>query len=243
MIVLITSVATLLTALAAIWTIIEVKRQREATYKPKLVVFSNRVYAVKKEQSIKIFDSSKVAFEPGYTFVIQNLGFGSAIDIKVRWIINYDEIVSRIQKIDSDSYFEIRNEGLVEIRSNSNQFPIAFISDKNERSAAYDHIQPVSTENMKCHFQVPDLLINLIRVYLFLLWHVLSEKLPEHKTRDIAKYNQFPLTVRIEYMDVSSRKHLMESGLQIDTTFVFVGNELGEQWHNYLMCNFVMQFR
>ena len=240
---IVASFGALLAAIAAVWTIVEVKRQREATYKPRIVVPTTHLLIRQSGTSLKVFDEKQAKFEPGYGLKLQNLGFGSAVNVKIRWMIDYKEIVSRIKKLDDNSQFEIDNKGIIHIQSKTDLMPFGFASDQHERIEHRDYIQPESSGTEKCILEPPDLLINMIRVLLCLVWESQIKRDPRREIANLENICKLPVRIQINYTDISQKPHTIEYGMELVIHVVYMGQEFGEQWSDYLRCSIVCNLK
>ena len=234
---IIASGAALLTATAAFWTILEVKRQREATYKPRLIIPSRRILVRQTNGVVEQFDSTRAPFIDGYWLELQNLGFGSAIDIVVSWKIDYEEIIRRIKLIPSSSLFEIKDVGWIEIKSTTSKLPIRHVSTKTEMAVTFNHIQPLSTQASVQRIEVPSMLLDMLRIYLFLCCNALVQDLPRDQIEEIQELADLPVFLKVEYHDLAKRKFQIGGRLVTDVKFAYAGMEFGEQWLDYVTCN------
>ncbi len=234
---IITSVATLLAAVAAFWTILEVKRQRVATYRPRLAILSRRIVVRSIDSKLQQHDQADVPFRDSYSLNLVNLGFGSALDLVVTWHVDYDDFVRSIKDMPSIGDFQISDGQLIEIKSNTDMFPIAFASTKHDLEMRFDHIQPLSAQGQAHTITMPTLLVNLLRVYLFLAWRSLYKAIPRRGTKQIANLSNIPVFIQLVYRDLSGRKYRIRDRLLADIRFVIAGIERGEQWSNYLTCD------
>lgn len=107
----ITSIAALLTAAAAFLTILELRRQRTAGYRPALAIEDKPVAVYQPSQNGKtvVFQPlgsipSRVTL-PGSDifFRVRNVGAGAAIEVNARWEFNAVEFAAAIAKADSEA--------------------------------------------------------------------------------------------------------------------------------------------
>ena len=100
---LITAFASCLTALVGLFTIYEMKKQRESSYEPFLCF--DFISLKVNEENGKILFNGKQSFQP--EIVLHNIGNGTATNISIDWKINYDYIVKQIQKLDIEHKLKI----------------------------------------------------------------------------------------------------------------------------------------
>src|SRR5438105_4928346 len=105
----ITSIASLLTATAAFLTILELRRQRVAAYRPSLAIDDQPVSLYQAQRG----GEPRIVFQPdgklprretmpdgGLQFSVRNVGAGAALEVEARWAFDAIEFAAAIAAID-----------------------------------------------------------------------------------------------------------------------------------------------
>lgn len=238
---LVVASATLLTALAAVWTIVEVKRQREASYRPTIVIPGDVISVFQKGGIIYIQDREESHFEHPYRFGLQNIGFGAAVNIKTTWKVDYDKVLLWLEQIDVDKIFEIENDHLVQVKSCDPKFANDFGSDKNPKIDRYDYLQPESSGDAKSYVEAPFLLFKLLETFLYLVWRSAQGDPIERRLLLEEKHTHWPAEIFFEYSDISGTAHSASYGLKLDLKISSGANSLGEHHQSDLHCALVLR--
>ena len=114
---LLAQVANWITTLLVIFTLLEMIRQRKATYKPEVVIGRSNIEAyigssdvpnlwfnkaLSDEELVDVDSLSSICRVPFY-----NLGLGSARDLQFVWKFDYEELVERISQLSEYCPFEV----------------------------------------------------------------------------------------------------------------------------------------
>ncbi len=232
--------ATLLTALAAVWTIAEVRRQREATYRPRIAFESQTLAVFEKGGFVHVDDADDDTLDEGFGLELKNLGFGAALNVRIRWHVDYDRIVQWIAEDDFDSKFEIDNDHLVRVTSKDSKISMDFACDKNDQLNDLDHISPESSGGKELFIKLPSLLVRLLKILLYLLWCDWSNHSGQSRLSPTEKYSKLPVNVRIEYSDVANRSHQVNCRLYLDLQFMSGNSRPDRNWMDLLTCRLAL---
>lgn len=87
---IISSVGTLLAALATLFTIVEMKIQRRESYKPRIIIPNHSAM-------ITLTSSKIVPIDENITFAVENVGFGPCLDLTISFTYDFS-FISKILK-------------------------------------------------------------------------------------------------------------------------------------------------
>lgn len=192
--ILISSLSALATVAAAIiyyWTLRELKRQRQNTYRPHLFIdnISFKVIGVEKEKIIMPFHWSSEPKEHNtirkfgndinthdFSLKCYNIGFGTAKKVDIKFNYDIDAFINKIKKvgksIDPKLLIEINNNsGMVSFRNLNNNLPFlqSLISKKHSTHDYISYVLPVSISNTHVNIKMPILYLELLNISIHYL--------------------------------------------------------------------------
>jgi hypothetical protein len=146
------SIGACASAVATLLTVRQIAKQREASFRPELVVPRVIISCRATDSSgIPHYWSAEDSFSAGdkpksqFKLPIRNIGFGAAKNVVLTWKFDLEAAVKLVndlaQRSLAASHFSIENEALMFETSNGNAQASFW---KNQRSTTLDHVLPVS---------------------------------------------------------------------------------------------------
>lgn len=203
------SIGSCLAGVGALWTVFQIKKQREASYRPELVVLNVQFEgsaveenefpiiwkAISKKEELQIKKQKIISgFEDVLHIPICNIGLGAAKDVSVKW--SFPDIKLFVKEVNKlarnkmpEAFFELdQNDWLCSL--NAQTCPVEQESEKTH------YILPLSTQQELIMLSVPRTYAHLISAFIFL-----SAK------DDIKRIDDLPpLHVTLEYFDIGNIK-------------------------------------
>jgi hypothetical protein len=219
-------IGTFISSLIAVFTLIEVKKQRHSYYKPDiliktfLVAISKSPFLKNEEELLEYktcnFNDysnnyNEVKYEVSAKYKVENLGFGIAKNVKCQWKFDAKKAIQLIDK-------ELSKNFSFSLHKNLNLY---FLNDSNNENFHYsaftkiekqniDYIAPINIQSHSHLHTVPNII--MYTHYLFLLF---KEKLLEEKADNfgIFKFEEYKFpapSLMIEYRDLNNKKYMKE---------------------------------
>lgn len=220
---MIASIGTFISALIAIFTLNEIKKQRLSAYKPFLVLKSFIVYINKSplclnQEELLLFktdnfneyqldDKPQKTFEITPLYKIENLGFGIAKNIKLTWTFDMKIALKCLEsEFNQDLFFgEYKPLKYYFLHKKSDQdYQYSFINE-NITKQTIDYIPPI---NVKEHTHFHAISKDLIVTHF--LYYILKNKLTEELNKNPYTFNfdDFPkVELKIKYYDLNNKKY------------------------------------
>ena len=209
---LLPELANWITIFLILLTLLEMVKQRRATYKPDIVVFPISRFAYIGDSGFpdiwldnrveKIEDEDLTSQRSFFQLPIYNLGLGAARDVECKWSFDLEEFIGNVNEI--KNYSPIKFE--ISIDENNFlfvDFPPKIKSYTNIASDInIDFILPSSIEKEETNILFPSTYIRLVQLYtLCEISHSISDGL------DFPKF-QFPeLELSIKFKDIGGSRH------------------------------------
>ncbi|MBW1780965.1 MAG: hypothetical protein JRL30_09525 [Deltaproteobacteria bacterium] len=166
----ISSVAALVTAIIVFFTLLEMIRQRQSSYKPDLVfkplrfsvsadTFDTLQYTISTEDSGD--NSEQGHHDPnGKVF---NIGLGSAKNLRFTWQFDHEKAIERVKKLNVELGLttNVKDKILI-IKAKTSS---VYISLENDFLQSIDYLLPVSITNQPVIMQIPSCYVNLLSIY------------------------------------------------------------------------------
>lgn len=221
---IIASVGTFISAIIAIYTLLEIKKQRLSTYKPQLLLKSFIVYINKsplclESDELLLFKTenfneykndtkTKKEFEISSLYKIENLGFGIAKNIKVSWIFDMQKALKILEKeFSQDFYFDEDkplNYYFLHKKSDAN-FQTSFINERIKIQTT-DYIAPINVKEHTHYHTIPkDIIV------IHFLYFIFKNKLLETVNKNTygSYFENFPkVELKVQYYDLNKKKYI-----------------------------------
>jgi hypothetical protein len=205
---LLASLGACFSALATFLTVRQIAKQREASYRPELVL--SRVYVDCSKNplagsAIPTFWApmieGKVVASPAQKFSIplRNIGLGSAKRVVVSWSFPFETLVQEVnelaQRTLSAAYFSFE-KGVLSIKSEG----LGNMSSMwlNQRTETLDFVLPAAVQSEGVMLELPHAYIQIVSA----IFHFAA------KDEDKQKFPEIPaLRADFEFFDISEKKH------------------------------------
>ena len=174
---LLTQIATWITVLLVFLTLIEMTKQRKATYKPDIVISNHTIYAyISKLGFPDIWLDKRIDEENGletfedqlsFQIPIHNLGLGPARDIEFRWEYDSNTFIKMVDQLKSYSPVEFN---LLITEPNMLHFEIpdiyqSYINLEAELVSNKLFVLPYSMESVSDKISLPPSYMRLVSIY------------------------------------------------------------------------------
>lgn len=206
-------------AIAALFTIRQVKKQREASYQPdiyfgfiglKKLTIKNLSGVESKELCFQLAKDNRTIETHSILHSIENIGLGTAKDIKIIWDFNFKKAFSAISKAQEYGNSKIRVEmergNTLVIRAQSNTMFYVW-SDKEALTTQFDFVLPRRDEKFAKSPSIPIEIIQYFAAYCLIRHNLL---LSDEKYADLfhEEFEAFPpLTAHVSYNDIGNKTH------------------------------------
>jgi hypothetical protein len=230
-------IVTAITAVATLWTILEVKRQRTQTYRPDLFIAEiySTIYAfdpADKHSSFeyivhKNLEENKSRYEKDpkdksmfFDLRIFNVGFGTAKFVKYNSTYDFARLARLVKKENERrKHFkiEVTHEDVVIEDTISNHYDLAQNDDALSKGAI-DFVLPYNATTLKYSINVPLAYLDLLTYYVILKYDMMH--VDTDKTLYIDELEEVPtLTIKLEFKDLANTTHVK----RFNVRFVVVG--------------------
>ena len=239
---IISGVGTFLSALIALFTLREVKKQRLSLYKPEILIKSFLISISKNplfldnnellKYKTSIFNDHSINyddidFEVYPKYKVDNFGFGIAKSVNCTWEFDTKTAINQINKIihpryslnlhDSIDVYFLRDSKNEDFHYSSNA-----MINKNQT----DHISPINIQENYHYFSIPNIII--FTHYLFLIF---DQNLTTKSVKNFNHYEfeeiSFPKpTLNIEYADLNNKKYRTKINFKVTAVVTQVGEKI-----------------
>ncbi|MES2284045.1 MAG: hypothetical protein V4547_00070 [Bacteroidota bacterium] len=219
-----TLIATLITALATLWTVREVKKQRETSYHPELYLGNQAVffYGHKWEDKFLPFSYSTEEIKDGddsswsnsITIDLYNLGFAVSKAVEYKWDFDINEAIEQIHSTNRAKYFNVNYQKGLEISVPSIKYQQFHMVGNQLRKGNINYILPSSIEKIPAKIIVPSCYIDLYIIFLMNALGYYEEKKDDVQQRNIDLDNFPPLILTLTYKDLHGKTHSKKFKLQ-----------------------------
>lgn len=213
---LVALLATLITALATFWTVLEVKKQRETSYHPEIYLGNQTVhlYAHKWKDTYLPFSYSndkvkEFSDNDRKNFVnldLHNVGFAVAKAIDYEWMFDIQKIIEDIHKVNRVGFFHVHiDKDFLEISAPQVEFNTTHLIANQIRKEAINYILPSFIEKTPTKILVPPSYIDLYLIYLSSALGYYSKRtegIKEVRTHDFDIENFPSLNLKLSYKDL-----------------------------------------
>lgn len=244
----IVSIFTIVSALATvIYTIItfrtlkEIKAQREATYRPDIIIDEGLFYIYSFKDENGEFPSEYTYGKKQQDYYSENLrmnsfgmnlfniGLAAAKEVKIKYSFDLDKIFTTIieqnKALPNDKIINIiKNDNTLEFIPSDNCVgskcnSIHFINSQLNRE--FNHILPTNITNNPIKLNLPTYILEMHSILIYNFW--LNET-------EIKKFPEIPvITLNISYLDIGNKSHSKEYELLI----LFQGGSKNESMNSF----------
>jgi hypothetical protein len=210
---LIASIGTCAAAIATFWTVREMAKQRQTSYRPELVLQAiyfkgspdiENGFPFNWRRNSDVDENAKVA---RFTIPLSNIGLGAAKNVRVLWSWPIQEVVSLSNelatKIEAKLYLKYNNEiEMLEVKSDT-KMQLA-VSWGNQKLQIIDYILSAATPHDSVMIEIPFAYVTTVSGLLFFWQSAEQQKKSPAKTHFPSIP---PLTVNICYLDITNNEH------------------------------------
>lgn len=220
---LLSNIGAFISAIIAIYTLREVKKQRLSTYKPELLLKSFLVYIHKSplcldEEELLLFKSEnfneykdektqKKEYQIFPLYKIENLGFGLAKNITVTWSFDMKKALEILEReFNEDFYFsQFKPLNYFFLNKKSNEgFHMSF-TNENKTLQTTDYIAPINVKEHTHYHAIPKDIVVMHFMY-FIFRNKLLDKININK--NYSKFENFPkVKMTVKYSDLNNKKY------------------------------------
>ncbi|MET4082846.1 hypothetical protein ABIB40_002810 [Pedobacter sp. UYP30] len=222
-----TLVATLVTALATFWTVLEVKKQRETSYRPEIYLGNQQInfYGLKWKDTFLPFSYSTeeikefndMSCENYINIDLHNVGFGVAKAIEYEWSFDIQRVIESIDQVNHIGFFHVHYDKILEISAPQIEFKFSHMVTNQLRKNTVNYILSSSIEKIATKINVPSCYIDLYLIFLSSALNYYSKKSEtkkEVKTHNIELENFPQLKLKLAYKDLHGKSHSKSFGLR-----------------------------
>lgn len=211
----ISAAATLAAAFIYYYTLKELKKQRQNTYKPQLFIDTSffTVQGVKKDdlimplswndkpiksQSIVSFYESSIS---KYALKCYNVGFGTATNVTINFSFNINNLIKEIEalqdNLDNSLKVQIKkNENFISFQCDNKNLPFTnkTINFNNNQNDYISYSLPISINKEAVSINLPNYFLELLNLYVFYFF----------ENKNFEKEIQIPeLLIKLNYKDIA----------------------------------------
>ncbi|MEK6279102.1 MAG: hypothetical protein AABN95_02000 [Acidobacteriota bacterium] len=209
---LVSGLAGFITAVATLFTVREMKKQRISSYLPDLF-FPKTILYVYRDEDGSVFASSEenlsksshleILNKRNYAFLeILNIGAGAAREVILKWDCDVDAFINIISKLDVGRTIE-HEEGVLKIDNSS-----SFIFNQCDDEVL--HIAPMHIEPKPIRCKIPIFYLELYSLYFY---HTFCTR----KVGTIYGYEDpTPLELYLTYKDIGNNRHELSLSIKPD---------------------------
>ena len=226
LILVLAGIGTFVSAMIAVFTLYEVKKQRQSLYLPDILIKSFLVSISKSplqkgndeliEYKTSDFNDysnnyNDTKFEVSAKYRVDNVGFGVAKNIVCKWQFDTKRAIKEINKIISHKFGFSWHEGLnIYFLNNSDNEAFHYSAHANIEKQVIDYITPISVQKHFHLHTIPEIII--FAHYLFLIFknNLIEVSGENFNIFEFQEYKFPNPTLRIEYRDINDKKHKRE---------------------------------
>lgn len=202
------SLGAFLAAIATFLTVRQMIHQREASYRPELVI-SRTLFEGSQDPITKGLlpthwvpkpdTAGESERSPLFSMPIVNVGLGAAKSLSIKWSFSIEEIIAQVnelaQRTLTPAHFELKN-GVMSMKSESLGSSTSIW--KNQQRASLDYVLPASVQKNSSFLTLPLAFIQLSSAYLFLA----------ARDKDKKYTHKIPtLRANMEYFDIGGKHY------------------------------------
>jgi len=205
---IISALAAFFAALAALFTVREMQRQRRSMYRPNFALLQCSICAHRNNKGLIEISNSPLSTQSGdgfseTTIPAANVGMGSCKNVKLKWEYDILEFVRIIKHHDKEEEFEITYEHeRLDIRGNTEFLlsPFHNLSNQNETEIAY--VVPVTVQSTPVELRIPFAYLALYKAWLYLR----LANMEKESTSDNPFEPPPPINITLQYQDIGNEQ-------------------------------------
>lgn len=233
------SIATAVYTFVAFKTLLEIKAQRETSYRPDIIIEENDFYIYSCETSKGLFPTEYTYQKNpndyktthlninSFNINLYNIGLATAKEVNIEYSFDLESIISIIKKMNEtlpkEKIIDIEyNKKFIEFIPSENAVSTkSFHSITNQLKNNVNHILPISISNNSIKILLPSYVLQLYSILIYNTW------------LDNSKSKEFPdlplINLKFEYLDIGNKKHKKEYELSIQ----YNGGSKTESWNSF----------
>lgn len=234
------SIGAFISALIALYTVNEIKKQRLSTYKPELFLNSFCVSPshnplisddLVRYKIMKYNDYSKRSDDDkGHISVLykmENLGFGVAKDVVCEWDFDHQKAASLLQSVMPENYELKRSHNAYQItdRNDEDFYKFCSLFDMdNIHKQKIDYISPIQVQDHENKHTLPPIVIFSYYYYLLFKNKMLNQNSENFYHID---YDNMPKPkLKVSYKDVNDKTYRKEYVLNITASCTQINEDI-----------------
>jgi len=204
---LISSMATLITSIATIFIVLEMKKQRLTSHKP-LLKFVGK-YSKANIDKFKQWSWEDEKIE------LFNFGSGPAIDITINWIANENKLIKLLKKYAQNSKdYDINHNTLLKLKNETH------ITDR-QKSIKIPAISTFDTSKSPTEIRIPGFIISSFSHYINETLLNEEKSTPTSSELKVLKFDDFiPITIEVSYKDIDNNLYSQKFEFKIHPIFL-----------------------
>lgn len=212
---LIVSMASVVTAIVALITVLEMKCQREESHKPVITILPFKPIRIKEENGNISFNGE--AFFSERIFMM-NIGTGVAKNLSIQYLINYNTIISLINELCGKQTISFIGKNSIEFKSPYRDFNFSFLTTINDKDTLviFDFIKNDEKKTIIC---LPSILNRLLSILFYAIRERIMIKKDWNTARNIES-KPFPITMVLIYKDVGGKKYTERLKMHLSFSFI-----------------------
>lgn len=218
---IISGFAAAISSYLALQALVEVRKQRETTYQPELVLSGGIVYiytrftpdgkfpqAIPWEYSYELRDQDYHTNDysiPSLPIYIHNIGLGTAKNVKISCTFNIDEWISIFTEltktVEGEQPFIIeRTSSDAIIMKSASYVGVGSTILPNPLSLSITHVLPASIEKVPYLYPFPSIVLYFVSIFTYITFRSQNSKI-----RYTIPYPLPSIGIKIEYTDIANK--------------------------------------
>lgn len=226
LILILSGIATLISSFIAMFTLLEVKKQRHSYYKPDILIesfivsISKSPFFKKNEELLKYKTCNYNDYSSNYNeaksevsakYKVENLGFGIAKNIRCQWKFDSKKAIQLINKeLPINLYFSMDRSLNLYFLNDCDNDDFHYSAFTKIEIQKINYLAPINIHTHAHLHTVPNIII--YTHYLFLLFKekLLNEKIKNFNIFEFKEYKFPKPSLIIEYRDLNNKKYKKE---------------------------------
>lgn len=224
---LIATLGTFITVLIAVYTLYEIRRQRESTYKPEIFLDTFCYFTVNspflvdhklnkyRTSKYNEIDNDKTKLEHiNVNYRLENLGFGFAKSIECKWEFDYQQAFKELIKVMPKEY---KFNKLLDFHILLNEFDTNYqksFKPNDLEMQRVDFIQPSANGENRKNLTMPKIIVDTY-LYFLLFKYKLTENIGVNFNFEDFK-NMPKIKMKLKYKDLSNKMYYKTLKINIE---------------------------
>ena len=190
---LISSIATLATAVAALLTIREMRAQRRSIYRPEIAFLRTPVNLYWSDDKLlgaplvctSQQGKSAAGLDPFVLIEGRNVGLGAGTNLEATWHFDVNDAIQTIDRLDAQQRFKIWNDENGQIEFNFERPSPRMVAMRHSVLAHTPYMLPVHVSSDPIQISVPWAYVQMFSIWVYLLMQQVAppagERKPSHE--------------------------------------------------------------